>query len=48
MLTSYIEEMIGYYICGFGCNRSIIDKVFCVLQILKKNESIMEEYISYL
>ena len=35
-LTPYSEEIIGDRQCGFRCNRSTIDHIFCIRQILKK------------
>jgi hypothetical protein len=35
-LTPYVEEIIGGHQCGFRRNRSTIDRVFCIRQILEK------------
>jgi len=35
-LTPYAEEIIGYCQCGFQCNRSTIDHIFCLCHILEK------------
>jgi len=35
-LTPYAEEIIGDHQCGFWCNRSTIDHIFCIRQILEK------------
>jgi hypothetical protein len=34
--TPYADEIIGDHQCGFHCNRSITDQIFCINQILKK------------
>jgi hypothetical protein len=34
-LTPYAEEIVGDHKCGFQCNRSTIDQVFCIRQILE-------------
>jgi hypothetical protein len=35
-LTPYVSEIIGDHHCVFLCNRSITDKMPCILQILEK------------
>jgi hypothetical protein len=35
-LTPNAEEIIGVHQCGFGCNRSTVDHIFCIRQILQK------------
>jgi sorting nexin-29 len=35
-LTPYVDEIIGYHQCGFRCNRSTTDQIFCIRQILEK------------
>ena len=35
-LIPYAKEIIGAYHCGFRCNRSTIDYIFCIRQILEK------------
>jgi len=35
-LTPNEEEINGDHQCGFGCNRSTADHIFCIRQILKK------------
>jgi len=35
-LTSYSEEITGDHQCGFRCNRSTTDHIFCIRQILEK------------
>jgi hypothetical protein len=34
--TPYAEEIIGDHQCGFRCNRSTTDHIFCIRQILEK------------
>jgi hypothetical protein len=35
-LVPYIDEIIGDHQCGFQCNRSTIDQIFCNHQMLEK------------
>jgi hypothetical protein len=35
-LSSYIEKIVGDHHCGFRHNRSNIDQIFCIRQILEK------------
>ena len=35
-LTPYVDEIIGDHQCGFTRNRSNIDQIFCIRQILEK------------
>jgi hypothetical protein len=35
-LTPYAAEITGDHQCGFRCNRSTTDHIFCVYQILEK------------
>ena len=35
-LPPYAEEIVGDYQCGFRCNRSTTDHIFCIHQILEK------------
>jgi hypothetical protein len=44
-LTPYDEENIGYHQCGFQCNRSITDQIFCIHQIPEKGGNINCLYI---
>jgi hypothetical protein len=46
-LSPYIDEIIGDHQCGFRCNRSTTDQIFCIRQILEKSGSAMRQYISY-
>jgi hypothetical protein len=38
MLTSYVEEIIGYYQCGFRRNRATTDHTFFIRHIVTKWE----------
>ena len=42
-LIPYVKEIIGDYQCDFRRNRSTIDHIFCICQILKKNWEYNEE-----
>jgi len=48
-LTPSAEEIIGDYQCGFQCNRSTTDHIFCICQILEKkweyNEAVHQLFI---
>jgi hypothetical protein len=35
-LTPYVNEIIGEHQCEFRCNRSTMDQIFYIQQILKK------------
>jgi len=35
-LIPYVEEVNGDHQCGFRCNRSTTDRIFCIRQILEK------------
>jgi hypothetical protein len=35
-LTPYVEEILGDHQCGFQCNRSNTDHIFCIRQTLEK------------
>jgi hypothetical protein len=37
-LSPYINEIIGYYQCEFGLDRSTTAQIFCILQVLEKWE----------
>jgi hypothetical protein len=47
-LTPYVSEIIGNHQCGFRRNRSTMDQIFYIRQILEKNVSIMGRCISSL
>ena len=50
-LTQYAEEIIGYHKCGFRCNRSTTDHIFCFRQIVEKkweyNEAVHQLFIDF-
>ena len=47
-LIPYAKEIIGDHQCGFRRNRSTIDHIFCMRQILDKNGNTMKKFISSL
>jgi len=47
-LSPYAEEIIGDHQCGIRRNRSTIDHIFCIHQILEKNGNTMKQCISSL
>jgi hypothetical protein len=48
-LTPYVNEVNGDHQCGFRRNRSTMDQIFYIRQMLeKKNGSIMGRCINYL
>jgi len=48
-LIPYAKEIIGDHQCGFRCNRSTIDHIFCIRRILEKKwEYTMKKFISSL
>ena len=50
-LIPYAEEVIGDHQCGFRCNRSTTDHIFCIRQILEKkweyNEAVHQLFIDF-
>ena len=42
-LIPYAKEIIGDHQCGFRCNKSTIDHIFCVRQTLEKKWEYNEE-----
>jgi sorting nexin-29 len=50
-LSPYIDEIIGDHLCGFQCNRSTTDKIFCIRQILDKkweySETVNQLFIDF-
>jgi hypothetical protein len=42
------DEIIGAHQLGFRRNRSLINQIFYIRQVLEKSGSIMVKYISYL
>jgi hypothetical protein len=47
-LTPCVNEITGNYLCGFRCNRSTMDQIFYILQILEKKWEYNGWCISYL
>ena len=47
-LIPYAKEIIGDNQCGFRRNRSTIDHIFCIRQIVEKNGNTMKKFISSL
>jgi hypothetical protein len=47
-LIPYAKEIIGDHKCGFRRNRSTIDHIYCIRQILKKNGNTVKKFISSL
>ena len=50
-LIPYAEEVTGDHQCGFRCNRSTTDHIFCIRQILEKkwehNEALHHLFIDF-
>jgi hypothetical protein len=50
-LIPYAEEIIGDHQCGFRCNRSTTDHIFCIRQLLEKkwehNEAVHQLFIDF-
>jgi hypothetical protein len=48
-LSPYVDKIIGDHQCGFGRNKSITDKTFCIRHILEKkweyNEAVHQVFI---
>jgi hypothetical protein len=48
-LSPYADESIGDHECGFRCNRSTTDCIFCIHQILNKiweyNEAVHQLFV---
>jgi len=42
-LIPYAKEIIGDHQCGFRCNRSTFDHIFCICQIVEKKWEYNEE-----
>jgi len=47
-LIPYAEEIIGDRQCGFRRDRSTIDHIFCIRQILEKKWEYSGKFISFL
>jgi len=48
MLTPHVEEIIEDYQCGFRRNKSVIDNIFCIHQILEKKREYNNTVHSYI
>jgi len=50
-LTPYVNEITGDHQCGFQCNRSTTDQIFCICQILEKkwefSETVHQLFINF-
>jgi len=50
-LIPYAKEIIGDHQCGFRCNSSTIDRIFCIHQILEKkwecNEPVHQLFVNF-
>jgi hypothetical protein len=50
-VSPYIDGIIGDHQCGFQCNRSTTDRIFCICQILEKeweyNETVLQLFIDF-
>jgi hypothetical protein len=50
-LSTYVDEIIGDYLCGFRCNRSATDQIFCIGQKLEKkmeyNETVHQLFTDF-
>ena len=50
-LIPYAKEIVGYHQCGFRRNRSTINHIFCIRQILEKtweyNEEVHQLFIDF-
>jgi len=50
-LIPYAEQIIGDHQCGFRRNRSTIDHIFCISQIIEKkwefNEPVLQVFIDF-
>jgi hypothetical protein len=50
-LSPYIDKIIGGHQCGFWCNRSTTDQIFCICQILKRkweySETVHQLFIDF-
>jgi len=50
-VTPYAEEITGDHQCGFRCNRSNTNHIFCIRQILEKkweyNEAVHQVFIDF-
>jgi len=46
MFALCIDVIIGDNLCGFWLNRSTIDQIFCICQIVEKIGTLMNQYVS--
>jgi len=50
-LTPYGEQIIGDHQCGFGCNRSTADHIFCIREMLdtkwEYNDAVHQIFIEF-
>jgi hypothetical protein len=50
-LIAYADEIIGDHQCGFQCNGSTTDHIFCIRQILEKkweyNGTVHQQFIDF-
>jgi hypothetical protein len=46
-LSPYIDEIIRDHQCGFRCNRSTTDQIFCICQILEKKWEYNQLFIDF-
>jgi len=50
-LIPYAKEIIGDHQCGFRCNRSTIDHIFCIRQVIEKkweyNDEVHQLFIDF-
>jgi hypothetical protein len=50
-LIPYIDEIVGDHQCGFRCNRSSTDQIFCICQRLgnklEYNETVHQLFIDF-
>ena len=47
-LTPQAEEISGVHQCGFRCNRTATDHIFCIRRNIDKNGNTMKQCVSYL
>lgn len=43
--VNYVEKFVGDHHCGFQCNGSTTDQIFCIHQILQKNDTAYQHII---
>jgi hypothetical protein len=51
-LSPYVGEIIGDHQCGFQCNTSTTDQIFCICQVLEKkweyNETVLHLFLDFI